>query len=134
LSTLKRQISEDRKFKTSPTLECKSIATTGNASARKKITYPGTGNNSQFSFGPLGRNVNIVEQAGGATTSTKQLVWCSTRRCEERYESGIFSIFSELIKTAKDIVTTLLAVMMVMADQATLCLFLCLKFRGSNAA
>jgi len=88
LSTLERQISEDRKFKNSPTLECKSIATTGNASARKKITYPGTGNNSQFSFDPLGRNVGIVEQANSSVTSAKTFVWCEDLRCEERNDSG----------------------------------------------
>lgn len=53
-----------------------------------KITYPGTGNNSQFMFDPLGRNVKIIEQAGGSTTSTKQFVWCDAERCEERDGSG----------------------------------------------
>jgi len=40
-----------------------------------KITYPGTGNNSQFTFDGAGRNVKIIEQVGGSTTSTKQFVW-----------------------------------------------------------
>ncbi|MBX9769728.1 MAG: RHS repeat-associated core domain-containing protein [Candidatus Obscuribacterales bacterium] len=53
-----------------------------------QINYPGSGNNSQMTFDPLGRNVKIVENTGGSTTSTKQFVWCDDRRCEERDGSG----------------------------------------------
>jgi RHS repeat-associated protein len=40
-----------------------------------KITYPGSGNNSQFSYDGFGRNVSIVETVSGSVTSTKQFVW-----------------------------------------------------------
>jgi YD repeat-containing protein len=53
-----------------------------------KINYPGTGNNSQFTYDGLGRCVEIVEQSGGTTTSTKQFVWCGNRRCEARDGTG----------------------------------------------
>jgi RHS repeat-associated protein len=53
-----------------------------------KITYPGTGNNSQFIYDGLDRCVKIVEQSGGSTTNTKQFVWCGDARCEERDLSG----------------------------------------------
>lgn len=41
-----------------------------------------------MTYDPIGRNVKIVEQTGGSTTSTKQFVWCSDRRCEERDFGG----------------------------------------------
>jgi RHS repeat-associated protein len=53
-----------------------------------QVTYPGSGNNSQFSYDGLGRCVKIVENIGGSTTSTKQFVWCGNERCEERDGSG----------------------------------------------
>jgi len=53
-----------------------------------QITYPGSGNNSQFAFDPFGRNVKIEERSGGSLTSTKQFVWCGSRRCEERDAGG----------------------------------------------
>ena len=42
-----------------------------------KITYPGSGNNSQFTYDGFGRNVEIVETVSGSVTSTKQFVWDS---------------------------------------------------------
>jgi RHS repeat-associated protein len=53
-----------------------------------QITYPGSGNNTQFSYDPSGRCVKIVEVTGGSTTSTKQFVWCDNQLCEERDGSG----------------------------------------------
>ena len=53
-----------------------------------KITYPGSGNNSQFVYDGQGRNVSIVETVGGSTTSTKQFVWCGNKRYEARDASS----------------------------------------------
>src|SRR5579883_896668 len=53
-----------------------------------QINYPGTGNNSQFTFDPNGRNVKIVEVSGGTTISTKQFLWNGFGRCEERNGGG----------------------------------------------
>ncbi|RTL42363.1 MAG: hypothetical protein EKK48_10235 [Candidatus Melainabacteria bacterium] len=53
-----------------------------------KITYPGSGNNSQFTFDGNGICAKIVEVSGGSTTSTKQFVWCGGARCEERDGAG----------------------------------------------
>jgi RHS repeat-associated protein len=53
-----------------------------------KITYPGTGNNSQFTYDGLGHCVDIVETSGGTVTSTKQFVWCGNRKCESRTAGG----------------------------------------------
>jgi len=53
-----------------------------------QITYPGSGNNSQFVYDGLGRNVSIIETITGSVTSTKQFVWCDKRRCESRDGSG----------------------------------------------
>ncbi len=48
-----------------------------------KITYSGSGNHSDFTFDPLGRNVKIVETHSGSVTDTKQFV-----KGEERDASG----------------------------------------------
>jgi RHS repeat-associated protein len=53
-----------------------------------KITYPGTGNYSAFSYDGLWRNVGIVETTAGSVTSTKQFVWSLDERCESRDASG----------------------------------------------
>jgi RHS repeat-associated protein len=53
-----------------------------------KITYPGTGNNSQFTYDGLGQCVKIVETVAGSVTSTKQFVWCGNKTCEARNASG----------------------------------------------
>ena len=49
-----------------------------------EIVYPGSGNNSQFAYDPLGRNVQILEYSASSLTSTKQFVWCRNDRCEAR--------------------------------------------------
>jgi RHS repeat-associated protein len=51
-----------------------------------QITYPGTGQTSTFSYDALGRNVKIVE--AGSTSGTKQFVWSSDERREERDGAG----------------------------------------------
>ena len=53
-----------------------------------QITYPGSDNNSTFTYDPAGKNVSIVEVSAGTTTSTKQFVWCSNFRSEERDAAG----------------------------------------------
>ena len=53
-----------------------------------QITYPGSGNNSQFSYDGLNRNTEIVERTGGSVTSSKQFVWCGEKRCEQRNSSS----------------------------------------------
>lgn len=53
-----------------------------------QITYPGSGNNSQFVYDPLDLNVKIEERAGGSLTTTKNFVWCSATRCEDRDAGG----------------------------------------------
>ncbi|MBK8220826.1 MAG: hypothetical protein IPK73_07375 [Candidatus Obscuribacter sp.] len=58
-----------------------------------KINYPGMGNNSQFAYDSFDRNVKIIEQTSGSTTSTKQFVWSdgddeNDEICEERAGSN----------------------------------------------
>lgn len=53
-----------------------------------QIDYPGSGNNSQFSYDGLGRCVQIVENSGGSPTSTIQLVWYESHLAETRDSSG----------------------------------------------
>ena len=52
-----------------------------------KITYPGTGNYSTFSYDGLSRNAIIVETVAGSVTSTKQFVLDNGQQ-EERDASG----------------------------------------------
>jgi RHS repeat-associated protein len=49
---------------------------------------PGSGNNTQFTYGGLSHVVEIVETVSGTLTSTKQFVWCIDRMCEARNASG----------------------------------------------
>jgi RHS repeat-associated protein len=61
-----------------------------------QIDYPGTNNNSQFSYDGLGRKVSIVETASGSVTSTKNFTWCQDsfnpyKPCEARNASGVVS-------------------------------------------
>lgn len=49
-----------------------------------KITYPGTGNNTQFLYSPWGKFVSIVETVSGTVNSTKQFVWCGSYAAEAR--------------------------------------------------
>ena len=53
-----------------------------------QITYPGSGNNSQFVYDGLNQNAQIVETNSGSATSTKRFVWSGNQRCEERDGSG----------------------------------------------
>jgi RHS repeat-associated protein len=56
-----------------------------------QITYPGSGNNTQLAYDPLGRCVAIVENGTSPPVSgnaTKQFVWCGNERCEERDNTG----------------------------------------------
>jgi RHS repeat-associated protein len=56
-----------------------------------EIDYPGSGNNSVFSFDGKGRNVGIVETTGGTVTSRQQFIWCGQHRCECRDASGLIT-------------------------------------------
>ena len=47
-------------------------------------TYPGTNNYSTLAYDALGRNVSIVETTAGSVTSTKNFVWCNSKRREQR--------------------------------------------------
>jgi RHS repeat-associated protein len=53
-----------------------------------KIVYPGSGNNSAFTYDGFGRNVEIVETVSGSVTSTKQFVWSGSHRRETRNGTG----------------------------------------------
>jgi YD repeat-containing protein len=53
-----------------------------------KIVYPGSGNNSAFTYDGFGRNVEIVETVSGSVTSTKQMVWADDARREARNSTG----------------------------------------------
>ncbi len=53
-----------------------------------QITYPGSGNNSQFNYDGVGHCVDIVETSGGTVISTKQFIWCGAKICEARNSSG----------------------------------------------
>ncbi len=56
-----------------------------------QITYPGSGNNTQFSYDVFSRATKIEERTAGSVTSTLQHIWCDTARCEERDISGSLS-------------------------------------------
>ncbi|HEY9778398.1 MAG TPA: RHS repeat-associated core domain-containing protein, partial [Planktothrix sp.] len=56
-----------------------------------KISYPGTGNYSTFSYDGFSRKVEIVETASGSVTSTKQFVVTNGDLCEARDGSGNLS-------------------------------------------
>ena len=64
------------------------LGTTYDTSPLKKVTYPGTGNNSQFTYDGLGQCVKIVETVAGSVTSTKQFVRCDNEMCEARNASS----------------------------------------------
>jgi RHS repeat-associated protein len=49
-----------------------------------QVNYPGTSNNSKFTYDALGNLVKIVETAAGTITSTKQFVVCGSQKCEAR--------------------------------------------------
>jgi RHS repeat-associated protein len=56
-----------------------------------QVTYPGTGNNSQFTYDPFAGLVKIVETSAGSITSTKQFVRCGSQMCEERNASSVIT-------------------------------------------
>ncbi|MBK9774265.1 MAG: LysM peptidoglycan-binding domain-containing protein [Candidatus Obscuribacter sp.] len=56
-----------------------------------QITYPGTGNNSQFVFDAYGLFTKIVEVSGGTNTSIKQFVWSNIDQSEERNSGGVLT-------------------------------------------
>jgi RHS repeat-associated protein len=53
-----------------------------------QVTYPGTGNNSQFTYDGLSHCAKIVETIGGTVASTKQFIWCGEDMCEARDASS----------------------------------------------
>ncbi|MBI5175458.1 MAG: hypothetical protein HY986_21415 [Candidatus Melainabacteria bacterium] len=53
-----------------------------------QITYPGSGNNSQFVYDAFSGLVKIVETTSSTVTSTKQFIRCSNQICEERNASS----------------------------------------------
>ena len=53
-----------------------------------QITYPSSGNNTQFTYDPFGRNVKIEERTSGSVTATRQFIWHGNDRREERDASG----------------------------------------------
>jgi RHS repeat-associated protein len=53
-----------------------------------QINYPGTGNNSQFTYDGEGHTVAIIETTGGTVSSTKQFVRCKGRIREARDSTG----------------------------------------------
>ncbi|MBS1996705.1 MAG: hypothetical protein JSS86_10355, partial [Cyanobacteria bacterium SZAS LIN-2] len=53
-----------------------------------QITYPGTGNNTQFTFDGYSGLVKIVETTSSSVTSTKQFIRCGSKICEERNAGG----------------------------------------------
>jgi len=54
-----------------------------------KITYPGSGNNSQFLYDATGMQGQIVETRASVITSTKQFVRGGSKICEERDASNV---------------------------------------------
>jgi len=53
-----------------------------------QVTYPGSGNNSKFTYDPFGGLVKIVETVSSSIVSTKQFVRCGSQICEERNASS----------------------------------------------
>ena len=53
-----------------------------------KINYPGSGNNSQFTYDGYGRTVAILETVASTVTSTKDFVWADGVMREARNSSG----------------------------------------------
>jgi RHS repeat-associated protein len=56
-----------------------------------KINYPGSGNNSQFTYDGYGHVVKIIETSSGTITSTKQFVWTAHKMRESRDASGVLT-------------------------------------------
>jgi RHS repeat-associated protein len=53
-----------------------------------QINYPGSGNNSQFTYDAYERVAQIVETVSGSVASTKQFVWANRAMREARNSSG----------------------------------------------
>jgi hypothetical protein len=53
-----------------------------------QITYPGTGNNSKFTYDGYGHMMKIIETVGSSVTSTKQFIWAGDKMCESRNSGG----------------------------------------------
>ena len=53
-----------------------------------QITYPGSGNNSQFVYAAFSGLVKIVETTSSTVTSTKQFIRCGNQLCEEQNASS----------------------------------------------
>jgi len=68
--------------------ESASLSTIGDATRFIKITYPGTGNYSQFTYDGLNENVEIVETRSGSVLSTTQFAWANGYRREARDASS----------------------------------------------
>jgi len=71
--------------------ESASLSTIGDATRFIKITYPGSGNNSQFVPDPYGTIAKIQEYSGGALINTRQFVWSGDSICESRDASSSVS-------------------------------------------
>ena len=54
----------------------------------KKVTYPGTGNHSDFTYDPFSRCIKIVETRSGSVSDTKQFVWVGGKIRETRDASS----------------------------------------------
>ena len=53
-----------------------------------QINYPGSGNNTQFSYDPMGRCSRSLRPVSSSVTSTKQFIGCGNARCEVRDSGG----------------------------------------------
>jgi RHS repeat-associated protein len=66
-----------------------------------QINYPGSGNNTVFSYDGFGNRVEIVETTGGSVSSTKQFIVAQGGVCEERDASG--NILNQFFKFGQTI-------------------------------
>jgi RHS repeat-associated protein len=71
---------------------------------RRKVTYPGTNNYTQWTYDGFGRRVSEVETRSGSITSTKQFVWCGTDMCEARNSSS--AIMAQYFESGETIAGT----------------------------
>ena len=58
---------------------------------QKIYSYPGTGNNTQFSYDQMDRCVQIQENGstpGYSGSAIKNFIWCGSERCEQRDNSN----------------------------------------------
>jgi RHS repeat-associated protein len=66
------------------------------------INYPGSGNNSRFTYDGLGNRVKIVETTSGTISSTKQFIFAQGGMCEAR-DSGGTSVLNQYLKYGETI-------------------------------